>query len=95
MNIRVIPWVAWMYRITGWAYYNFEIFFNGHQPKIGAELFREAFEDYEYLYLANGGRYPRPYVNEVADPAARSIGFRYYTNFIDISIDFIQHDHLE
>jgi hypothetical protein len=31
-------------------------------PKIGLELFRESYEDYEYLWLANGKTgYPRPY----------------------------------
>jgi Glycoside hydrolase 123, catalytic domain len=55
---RIIPWVSWHYRATGWAYYDFNRFFSAHLPTIRAELFREGFEDYEYLYLANGGSHP-------------------------------------
>ncbi|MBU1241133.1 DUF4091 domain-containing protein, partial [Myxococcota bacterium] len=58
MHQRIIPWVSWHYRVTGWAYYDFGRFFNGHLPSIRAELFREGFEDYEYLVLANGGVKP-------------------------------------
>ena len=58
MNQRVIPWAAWSHRIRGWAYYDGGRFFDGHLPTIRAELLREGFEDYEYLWLANGGAHP-------------------------------------
>jgi len=81
MNIRVIPWTAFVARIRGWAYYKMDIFFEGDdaplRPKMGAEIFRDAMEDYEYLYLANGGKHPMPNVAEPADPVAKAIGFSF------------------
>ena len=80
MNIRVIPWTAFVARIRGWAYYKMEIFFEGSQPmrpKIGAEIFRDAMEDYEYLFLANGGKHPLPNTAELVDPVAKAIGFSF------------------
>ncbi|MCD6499222.1 MAG: hypothetical protein J7M25_13100 [Deltaproteobacteria bacterium] len=76
MNQRIIPWVAWHYRASGWAYYDFGRFFDGPRPTIRAELFREGFEDYEYLLLAAGGP---PHVDEAnpldstVDSAASSL----------------------
>lgn len=72
MHQRIIPWVSWHYRATGWAYYDFGRFFDGPQPGIRAELFREGFEDYEYLLLANQGA-PRVYVDEALDPTVDSV----------------------
>jgi len=80
-HYRVIPWVAWTNRITGWGYYHDDIFWqveNGtspSRPRISAALLREGFEDYEYLYIANGNVAPHPYVKEAADDTAMSIGF--------------------
>lgn len=77
MNIRVISWIAFVSRIRGWAYYNMGIFFEGsapRRPKIGAEIFRDSMEDYEYLFLANNQQHPMPNVNEPADPAASMVG---------------------
>ncbi|MFH2005847.1 MAG: glycoside hydrolase domain-containing protein [bacterium] len=71
LHQRIIPWVSWHYRATGWAYYDFGRFFDGPLPTIRAELFREGIEDYEYLYLANGG-HPRVYVDEALDPTVDS-----------------------
>ncbi len=65
MHQRVIPWAAWSHRIRGWAYYDGGRFFAGHLPTIRAELLREGFEDYEYLWLANGGAHPT--VDETRD----------------------------
>jgi len=69
INQRIIPWVSWTLRATGWAYYDAGRFFDGAAPTIRAELLREGIEDYEYLYLANdragGGSQPR--VNLVGD----------------------------
>ncbi|MBN2803148.1 MAG: hypothetical protein JXR91_08640 [Deltaproteobacteria bacterium] len=66
MNQRIIPWAAWSHRITGWAYYDAGRFFGDDgRPGVRGELLREGFEDYEYLYLANGGAYPN--VNESVD----------------------------
>ncbi len=72
INQRIIPWVSWDYRVTGWAYYDFGRFFDGAQPTIRAELFREGFEDYEYLLLANGGT-PQVYTDEPADLTVHSV----------------------
>ncbi|MCP4676303.1 MAG: hypothetical protein GY854_12485 [Deltaproteobacteria bacterium] len=68
INQRIIPWVSFGLRATGWAYYDANRFFSAHRPTVRAEILREGFEDYEYLYLANdragGGAYPR--VNEIS-----------------------------
>ncbi len=72
MHQRIIPWVSWGYRVTGWAYYDFGRFFDGPRPTVRAELFREGLEDYEYLLLANGG-YPRVGVTEPLDQTASSV----------------------
>lgn len=58
IDSRIIPWAAWSHRIRGWAYYDGGRFFPGGRPSVRAELLREGFEDYEYLYLANGGAHP-------------------------------------
>ena len=73
MHERIIPWAAWTHRIRGWAYYDANRFFDGARPTIRAELLREGFEDYEYLYLANGGSHPQVDVAENADATVRSV----------------------
>jgi Glycoside hydrolase 123, catalytic domain len=73
MHQRIIPWVSWGYRVRGWAYYDFGRFFDGTHPTIRAELFREGFEDYEYLWLANGGAHPQVGVSEPLDQTAGSV----------------------
>lgn len=80
VHVRVIPWVSWSIRAVGWAYYNMIIHFDTSQdppvPGVSAVLFRESFEDWEYLMLANKrNANPRPYVEEAADRSARSVGF--------------------
>jgi hypothetical protein len=70
---RIIPWVSWHYRVTGWAYYDAGRFFDGDRPTIRAELLREGFEDYEYLYLAAGGRHPSVGVSEPVDATVDSV----------------------
>ena len=73
MHQRIIPWTAWVHRITGWAYYDAGRFFDGSRPTVRAELLREGFEDYEYLYLANGGAHPRVDETANADPTVKSV----------------------
>jgi len=73
LHERIIPWTAWSHRIRGWAYYDGGRFFPNGAPNIRAELLREGFEDYEYLFLANGGAHPNVDVIEVADPTAKSV----------------------
>jgi len=73
LHQRIIPWVSWHYRVTGWAYYDAGRFFDGHEPTIRAELLREGFEDYEYLYLAAGGRHPAVGVSEPVDATVDSV----------------------
>ncbi len=64
-------------RASGWlsAESLNQAFFPNGQPGVAAELFREACEDYEYLYLANGGAHPRGNLPEAVDRAALSLGF--------------------
>lgn len=73
MDMRIIPWVSWHQRATGWAYYDGSIFFNGPRPNVRGALMREGFEDYEYLYLANGGARPRVFVSEAVDATVDSV----------------------
>ncbi|MFW5739393.1 MAG: glycoside hydrolase domain-containing protein [Myxococcota bacterium] len=73
MHQRIIPWTAWVHRITGWAYYDAGRFFDGARPTVRAELLREGFEDYEYLYLANGGAHPNVDETANADPTVKSV----------------------
>ncbi len=73
MHERIIPWVAWTQRIGGWAYYDANRFFNGAQPGIRAELLREGFEDYEYLWLANGGAKPQVGQDVAIDATVKSV----------------------
>eukprot|EP01111_Echinosteliopsis_oligospora_P014569 TRINITY_DN5510_c0_g1_i1.p1 TRINITY_DN5510_c0_g1~~TRINITY_DN5510_c0_g1_i1.p1 ORF type:complete len:521 (-),score=159.53 TRINITY_DN5510_c0_g1_i1:6-1568(-) len=81
-HYRVISWVGWSNRITGWGYYHDDIFWDTRQnapaparPRISASLLREGFEDYEYLYIANGNRHPQPFVKESPDDTAMSVGY--------------------
>jgi hypothetical protein len=73
MHQRIIPWVSWRYRATGWAYYDANRFFDGSRPTIRAELLREGIEDYEYLYLANGSSRPQAHQEEAVDPTVDSV----------------------
>ena len=70
---RIIPWTAWSHRVRGWAYYDAGRFFDGPRPTIRAELLREGFEDYEYLWLANGSAHPKVDEDALADPTAQSV----------------------
>lgn len=73
---RIIPWVSWNLRTTGWAYYDAGRFFDGANPTARSKMLREGIEDYEYLYLANaresGGSYPIPGESGPADITAGS-----------------------
>ncbi len=73
MHERIIPWVAWHERITGWAYYDAGRFFHGSRPGIRAELLREGFEDYEYLWLANGKSRPAVFETVAVDQTVDSV----------------------
>lgn len=73
LHARIIPWVAWRIRASGFAYYDGDRFFPSGRPGVRAELLREGFEDYEYLWLANGKKQPAPGVSEVVDPAVASV----------------------
>ncbi|MBN2722726.1 MAG: hypothetical protein JXR95_01510 [Deltaproteobacteria bacterium] len=69
---RIIPWVSWTLRARGWAYYDFGRFFIDGEPTVRASLFREGFEDYEYLRLANNGLEPDPGTSYEVDTAVFS-----------------------
>ncbi|MCB9592991.1 MAG: hypothetical protein H6719_09690 [Sandaracinaceae bacterium] len=73
LHARIIPWAAWSHRIRGWAYYDFDRFFHGGLPGVRAELFREGFEDYEYLFLANGSQHPEVDLDAAPDRTVRSV----------------------
>ena len=83
MHYRVIPWVAWANRITGWGYYKDSVVWTQDnpatidpvRPTISASIFREGFEDYEYLWKANGGAQPSPYSKLSVDDAVLSVAF--------------------
>ena len=65
--------MAWTHRIRGWAYYDGARFFPGGTPNVRAELLREGFEDYEYLWLANSSAHPKVGAVEDADPTVKSV----------------------
>jgi hypothetical protein len=73
LEVRALPWAAWVHRISGWAIEDGGSFFNGAEPGIRAKLLREGFEDYEYLMLLNGGQYPEPNNTNPADAPAFSV----------------------
>jgi hypothetical protein len=73
LHARIIPWVAWRLRAAGFAYYDVDRFFPSGRPGVRAELLREGFEDYEYLWLANGGKAPTPGASEAVDKAVASV----------------------
>ena len=73
MHERIIPWVAWHERIRGWAYYDAGRFFHDGRPGIRAELLREGFEDYEYLWLANSGAHPKVFETSAVDVTVDSV----------------------
>jgi hypothetical protein len=73
LHARVIPWVSWRLRARGWAYYDAGRFFPGGRPSVRALALRDGFEDYAYLYLANGGRHPAPGVEESLDRAVAPV----------------------
>ena len=73
LHERIIPWAAWSHRIRGWAYYDANRFFDGPNPTVRAELLREGFEDYEYLWLANGEQHPRVDADLAIDDTVHSV----------------------
>ncbi|MCC7538739.1 MAG: hypothetical protein IT379_21110 [Deltaproteobacteria bacterium] len=73
LHQRILPWVSWRVRATGWAYYDGGRFFDGPQPTVRAALLREGFEDYEYLWLANGSGHPEVDVDAVPDATVASV----------------------
>ena len=73
LHARIIPWVAWRIRASRFGYYDVDRFFPSGHPGLRAELLREGFEDYEYLWLANGRRSPAPGALEAVDPAVASV----------------------
>jgi len=73
MHERIIPWAAFSQRIRGWAYYDGGRFFDGARPRVRAELLREGFEDYEYLWLANGSAHPTVGAASVVDATVKSV----------------------
>lgn len=60
LHARVIPWISWRLRARGWAYYDGDRFFPEGRPNVRALALRDGFEDYEYLWLANGKAHPPP-----------------------------------
>lgn len=73
INQRIIPWVSWAHRARGFAYYDAGRFFDGGRPGVRAELLREGFEDYEYLWLAAGRAHPAAGATIAVDATVRSV----------------------
>lgn len=102
-HYRVMPWIAYTNRITGWGYYKdsachyhigiivydrssyIGVFWdeawapvpNPSRPRMSSALLREGLEDYEYLWMANGG-YPTVYTRNAMDDTSLSIGFCFH-----------------
>eukprot|EP01125_Pyxidicula_operculata_P014834 TRINITY_DN4992_c0_g1_i1.p1 TRINITY_DN4992_c0_g1~~TRINITY_DN4992_c0_g1_i1.p1 ORF type:complete len:628 (+),score=102.83 TRINITY_DN4992_c0_g1_i1:22-1905(+) len=77
MHYRIIPWVSYSLRVTGWGYYSMPSYWEGGsypQPRMAAELLREGFEDYEYFYKINNGAYPASMEVTPLDKTIRSLG---------------------
>merc|ERR1711991_178685 len=64
--------ISWSLRSRGYAYYDAGRWFTNKNPDIQIELWREGIEDYEYLFLANGGKHPRAGNTETIDVTANS-----------------------
>eukprot|EP01156_Anaeramoeba_ignava_P020521 Anaeramoba_ignava/c16137_g1_i1.p1 GENE.c16137_g1_i1~~c16137_g1_i1.p1 ORF type:complete len:658 (+),score=155.99 c16137_g1_i1:2369-4342(+) len=74
LHDRIIPWISWTMRSTGWAYYAFSRFYDSNsRPTVRAELLREGIEDYEYLYRANGNNQPQPGTPNAVDAVSFSV----------------------
>eukprot|EP01079_Euglenida_sp_SAG-EU17-18_P002388 gene2388-509_t len=73
LHARIYPWISWAMRVTGFGYYNAGAWWTGSKPDITAELFREGFEDWEYMWLANGGKGPEVGVTGPVDTTVRSV----------------------
>ena len=58
MEVRLLTWLSWKYRVRGYAFYDYQRFFTNGIPTVVSVLMREAFEDYEYLYLLNSSNLP-------------------------------------
>lgn len=73
IETRMLTWLAWQHRVEGWVATDEDaplgtfVGTSNASTTIRAELLREAFEDYEYFKLANGGRRPEPFVLNAAD----------------------------
>eukprot|EP00754_Rhynchopus_humris_P017488 Rhum_TRINITY_DN14570_c6_g1::Rhum_TRINITY_DN14570_c6_g1_i1::g.100182::m.100182 len=72
MHTRIWGFVSWAERTRGYWYYNARVWFSNGNPTVQLEMFREAAEDYEYLWLANGKAHPKPCTMSGADTSAYS-----------------------
>eukprot|EP01064_Diplonema_japonicum_P032143 TRINITY_DN597_c0_g1_i23.p1 TRINITY_DN597_c0_g1~~TRINITY_DN597_c0_g1_i23.p1 ORF type:complete len:847 (+),score=258.00 TRINITY_DN597_c0_g1_i23:40-2580(+) len=73
MHSRIWGFLSWSLRTQGYWYYDAGTWFNNKNPTVRLELFREAWEDYEYLWLANGKKQPKPCTMTAADVPAFSV----------------------
>eukprot|EP01059_Diplonema_ambulator_P002025 TRINITY_DN11662_c0_g2_i3.p1 TRINITY_DN11662_c0_g2~~TRINITY_DN11662_c0_g2_i3.p1 ORF type:complete len:651 (+),score=211.55 TRINITY_DN11662_c0_g2_i3:34-1953(+) len=73
MHARIWGFLSWSVRTQGYWYYDAGTWFNNKNPTVRLELFREAWEDYEYLWLMNGKAQPKPCTMTAADVPAFSV----------------------
>lgn len=63
-------------RARGWGYYAMSIFWPGAGvANMAATIMREAWEDYEYLFHANGDKHPDACKSNSLDLAVHTLGF--------------------
>ena len=72
IHTRILAWAAWSLRIRGWQWFDGSSLATDGRLGIRSELLREAFEDYEYLWLANGDSHPEVFQPSVVDPTVQS-----------------------
>ena len=73
MDTRIWGFLSWAERTRGYWYYNARVWFSNGNPTVQLEMFREAAEDYEYLWLMNGKAHPKPCTKTAADTTASSL----------------------
>eukprot|EP01060_Flectonema_neradi_P030927 TRINITY_DN4585_c4_g1_i3.p1 TRINITY_DN4585_c4_g1~~TRINITY_DN4585_c4_g1_i3.p1 ORF type:complete len:945 (+),score=160.50 TRINITY_DN4585_c4_g1_i3:1937-4771(+) len=73
MHTRIWGFLSWSIRSRGYWYYQASTWFHNQNPTVRLELFREAWEDYEYLWLANGKKHPKPCTLTAADVPSYSV----------------------
>eukprot|EP01060_Flectonema_neradi_P034867 TRINITY_DN6250_c0_g1_i2.p1 TRINITY_DN6250_c0_g1~~TRINITY_DN6250_c0_g1_i2.p1 ORF type:complete len:968 (+),score=164.92 TRINITY_DN6250_c0_g1_i2:147-3050(+) len=95
IETRIWGFLSWSSRALGlyWNNTAYNVFTaSSGDIKVSFELFREAWEDYEYLFIANGLEQPRPCTRSMADFASFAIA-RSVSSFVndDSSLMNVRH----